>query len=145
MEFDNLLINTKNNITTISINRPKNLNALNIKTLEEIANAINLSVENDKTKCIIITGVGDKAFIAGADIKEFMDYNSSNAYIFSETGNKLLFEVIENSPKPIIVKKPKNLALKTVNFKTGSDLNRIALEKILQKYTIIKQRIENEN
>ena len=102
MEFENLLINTKNNITTISINRTKNLNALNIKTLEEIANAINLSIENDKTKCIIITGAGDKAFIAGADIKEFMDYNSSNAYIFSETGNKLLFEVIENSPKPII-------------------------------------------
>ena len=86
MEFENLLINTKNNITTISINRPKNLNALNIKTLEEIANAINLSVENDKTKCIIITGAGDKAFIAGADIKEFMDYSSNN----------------ENSPKPII-------------------------------------------
>ena len=55
MEFENLLINTKNNITTISINRPKNLNALNIKTLEEIANAINLSIESDKTKCIIIT------------------------------------------------------------------------------------------
>ena len=102
MEFENLLINTKNNITTISINRPKNLNALNIKTLEEIANAINLSIQDDKTKCIIITGVGDKAFIAGADIKEFMDYTSSNAYTFSETGNKLLFEVIENSPKPII-------------------------------------------
>ena len=47
--------------------------------------------------------------------------------------------------KPQGLKKPKNLALKTVNFKTGSDLNRIALEKILQKYTIIKQRIENEN
>ena len=60
MEFENLLINTKNNITTISINRPKNLNALSIKTLEEIANAINLSIENDKTKCIIITGAGDK-------------------------------------------------------------------------------------
>ena len=102
MEFKNLLIDTKNNITTISINRPNNLNALNIKTLEEIAKGINLSIGNDKTKCIIITGVGDKAFIAGADIKEFMKYDSSNAYIFSETGNKLLFEVIENSPKPII-------------------------------------------
>ena len=102
MEFKNLLIDTKNNITTISINRPNNLNALNIKTLEEIAKGINLSIDNDKTKCIIITGVGDKAFIAGADIKEFMKYDSSNAYIFSETGNKLLFEVIENSPKPII-------------------------------------------
>ena len=84
MEFKNLLIDTKNNITTISINRPNNLNSLNIKTLEEIAKGINLSINNDKTKCIIITGVGDKAFIAGADIKEFMKYDSSNAYTFSE-------------------------------------------------------------
>ena len=47
--------------------------------------------------------------------------------------------------KPCGLKKPKNLSLKTVNFKTGKDLNRTALEKILQKYTIIKQRIDNEN
>ena len=102
MEFENLLIKTENNITTISINRPKNLNALNIKTLDEIANAVKLYVLNKNTKCIIITGVGDKAFIAGADIKEFINYSTSDAYGFSEKGNKFLFEVIENSPKPII-------------------------------------------
>ena len=102
MEFENLLIKTENNITTISINRPKKLNALNIKTFEEIANAVKLNVLNENTKCIIITGVGDKAFIAGADIKEFLDYNASDAYDFSENGNKFLFEVIENSTKPII-------------------------------------------
>ena len=102
MKFENLLIKTENNITTISINRPKKLNALNIKTFEEIANAVKLNVLNEKTKCIIITGVGDKAFIAGADIKEFIDYNASAAYDFSENGNKFLFEVIENSTKPII-------------------------------------------
>ena len=102
MKFENLLIKTENNITTISINRPKKLNALNIKTFEEIANAVKLNVLNEKTKCIIITGVGDKAFIAGADIKEFIDYNASDAYDFSENGNKFLFEVIENSTKPII-------------------------------------------
>ena len=102
MKFENLLIKTENNITTISINRPKKLNALNIKTFEEIANAVKLNVLNENTKCIIITGVGDKAFIAGADIKEFLDYNASDAYDFSENGNKFLFEVIENSTKPII-------------------------------------------
>ena len=102
MKFENLLIKTENNITTISINRPKKLNALNIKTFEEIANAVKLNVLNENTKCIIITGVGDKAFIAGADIKEFIDYNASDAYDFSENGNKFLFEVIENSTKPII-------------------------------------------
>ena len=102
MEFENLLIKTENNITTISINRPKKLNALNIKTFEEIAKAVKLNVLNEKTKCIIITGVGDKAFIAGADIKEFIDYSASDAYDFSEKGNKFLFEVIENSTKPII-------------------------------------------
>ncbi len=102
MKFENLLIKTENNITTISINRPKKLNALNIKTFEEIANAVKLNVLNENTKCIIITGVGDKAFIAGADIKEFLDYNASDAYDFSENGNKFLFEIIENSTKPII-------------------------------------------
>ena len=102
MKFENLLIKTENNITTISINRPKKLNALNIKTLEEIANAVKLNVSNEKTKCIIITGVGNKAFIAGADIKEFIDYNASDAYVFSEKGNKFFFEVIENCTKPII-------------------------------------------
>ncbi len=102
MKFENLLIKTENNITTISINRPKKLNALNIKTFEEIANAVKLNVLNENTKCIIITGVGDKAFIAGADIKEFLDYNASDAYDFSENGNKFLFELIENSTKPII-------------------------------------------
>ena len=102
MKFENLLIKTENNVTTISINRPKKLNALNIKTFEEIANAVKLNVLNENTKCIIITGVGDKAFIAGADIKEFLDYNASDAYDFSENGNKFLFEVIENSTKPII-------------------------------------------
>ena len=102
MKFENLLIKTENNITTISINRPKKLNALNIKTFEEIANAVKLNVLNENTKCIIITGVGDKAFIAGADIKEFIDYNASDAYDFSQNGNKFLFEVIENSTKPII-------------------------------------------
>ena len=102
MKFENLLIKTENNITTISINRPKKLNALNIKTFEEIANAVKLNVLNENTKCIIITGVGDKAFIAGADIKEFLNYNASDAYDFSENGNKFLFELIENSTKPII-------------------------------------------
>ena len=102
MKLENLLIKTENNVTTISINRPKKLNALNIKTFEEIANAVKLNVLNENTKCIIITGVGDKAFIAGADIKEFLDYNASDAYDFSENGNKFLFEVIENSTKPII-------------------------------------------
>ena len=102
MKFENLLIKTENNVTTISINRPKKLNALNIKTFEEIADAVKLNVLNENTKCIIITGVGDKAFIAGADIKEFLDYNASDAYDFSENGNKFLFEVIENSTKPII-------------------------------------------
>ena len=49
MKFENLLIKTENNITTISINRPKKLNALNIKTFEEIANAVKLNVSNEKT------------------------------------------------------------------------------------------------
>ena len=55
MKFENLLIKTENNITTISINRPKKLNTLNIKTFEEIANAVKFNVLNEKTKLQVLT------------------------------------------------------------------------------------------
>ena len=69
-------INTRqeNNIFTIEINRPESLNALNGQTLQEINEAVSHAEENPEIRVIIITGSGEKSFVAGADIKEFSDY-----------------------------------------------------------------------
>jgi enoyl-CoA hydratase len=79
MEFENILLETKENISFITINRPKQLNALNIKTIQELLVAVKEVESDNNIKCVIFTGSESKAFIAGADIKEFSDYNSVQA------------------------------------------------------------------
>ena len=102
MSYNNLTYEIENRINIISINRPEKLNALNIETLSEIDNAIKLSVANDEVRIIIITGVGEKAFVAGADIKEFVNFTMEQGSELSESGHKILSETIEGCPKPII-------------------------------------------
>ena len=86
----------------ISINRPEKLNALNIETFSEINHAIKLSVSNPEVRIIIIKGVGEKAFVAGADIKEFVNFTMEQASELSESGHKILSETVERCPKPVI-------------------------------------------
>ena len=76
MKFQNILSETENGITTISINRPSKLNALNRETIQELHNALEEAENAAKTKVVIITGSGEKAFVAGADISEFADLYS---------------------------------------------------------------------
>lgn len=102
MPYNNLTYEIENRINIISINRPKKLNALNIETFSEIDNAIKSSVANSQVRIIIITGVGDKAFVAGADISEFVNFTMEQAFELSESGHKVLTETIEKCPKPII-------------------------------------------
>ena len=102
MPYNNLTYEIENRINIISINRPKKLNALNIETFSEIDNAIKSSVANSDVRIIIITGVGDKAFVAGADISEFVNFTMEQAFELSESGHKVLTETIEKCPKPII-------------------------------------------
>ena len=102
MQYDNLIYEIENRINIISINRPEKLNALNIQTFTEIDHAIKSSVANSEIRLIILTGIGDKAFIAGADIKEFVNFSVEEANRLSESGHKILFETIEKCPKPII-------------------------------------------
>ena len=71
MNFENILTKTRNGITTITINRPNKLNALNRATIQELHDALEIADSNKHTKVIIITGSGEKAFVAGADISEF--------------------------------------------------------------------------
>ena len=101
MEISNLLTANKNNTYHITIHRTKALNALNAIVLKELEFVL-ASVKDDNTVSgVIITGSGEKAFVAGADIGELAGLDSSAGKKVSEDGQKI-FETIENFPKPII-------------------------------------------
>ena len=100
MSYVNILIEKKDNIGIIKINRPNNLNALNNDTIFELTKAVEELEKDKNVKVAIITGEG-KAFIAGADIKQMKDMDSSEAKKFSETGHNFLMK-IENSRLPFI-------------------------------------------
>ena len=103
--MDNLLnITTEldhNGVLLITINRPESLNALNSQTIGEIGQIVQNVYDNPKIKGAIITGSGEKAFVAGADIKEIAELNELNARKFSEMGQEV-FSMIEDCEKPII-------------------------------------------
>lgn len=99
--MNNILLERKDNIAIVTINRPKALNALNSETLNEIKEVV-LELENDDTvKAVILTGSGDKAFVAGADISEMSSLDSVEAYDFGKRGQSV-FTLIEKSKKPYI-------------------------------------------
>lgn len=100
-DFKNLIIESEESILIVNINRPEKMNALNSTTLSELKICIEQAYDRDDVKGIIITGVGKKAFVAGADISEFTDLNEVNARKFSERGQEI-FSIIENCPKPVI-------------------------------------------
>lgn len=95
------LVITPNAICYITINRPQALNALNQETLNELHSAIQECYQKKDIKGIIITGEGDKAFVAGADIKEIASIPTEKAFEFSKKG-QALFKMIEDCPKPVI-------------------------------------------
>ena len=102
MIFENILLEKQEKINIITINRPKSLNALNGKTIKEISGALDI-LENDiDCRVIIITGSGQKSFVAGADIKEFSDFGQHEAEELARNGQNLLFNKIENLKKPVI-------------------------------------------
>ncbi|WP_302630823.1 short-chain-enoyl-CoA hydratase [uncultured Clostridium sp.] len=101
MEFNNVLLEKEGNIAIVTINRPKALNALNSETLKEL-NAVIEDLENDKEiYCVILTGSGEKSFVAGADISEMKDLDSKGGKEFGLLGNKV-FRRLENLDKPVI-------------------------------------------
>jgi enoyl-CoA hydratase len=100
--MQNLLLSTNNSILTITINRPDKLNALNKATIQELHDVLKAELSNTATKAIIITGSGNKAFVAGADISEFAHFNVEQGSKLSAEGHALLFDYIQNYTKPII-------------------------------------------
>jgi enoyl-CoA hydratase len=100
--FENInFVVAENGIATLTINRPTKLNALNVATIEEIRLATDLVADQEHIKGLLITGSGEKAFIAGADIAEIAALPDGGARKFSESGQKV-FEGIENLNKPVI-------------------------------------------
>lgn len=102
MTYQNLLAEVRENILYVTINREKALNALNKNTLAELADVIEFANKTDEVRGVIITGSGEKAFVAGADIKEFSDYTGKQGEELAKKGHDLVFDAIENSPKPFI-------------------------------------------
>ncbi len=102
MTYENILSKYSNGITTITINRPNKLNALNKATIEELHKAFDAADAHSDTKVIIITGSGEKAFVAGADISEFADFNVEEGAELAAQGQDLLFNFVENLGTPVI-------------------------------------------
>ncbi|HEX6889591.1 MAG TPA: enoyl-CoA hydratase-related protein [Chryseolinea sp.] len=88
-------------ILTVTLSRPKALNALNLELLEGLHGIIQELYQNNDTKGLILTGEGDKSFVAGADIKEISELNPDQAHDLAKRGQEL-FKMIENCPKPVI-------------------------------------------
>ncbi|RLD84114.1 MAG: enoyl-CoA hydratase [Bacteroidetes bacterium] len=102
MEYKNILIEYADSNAYITINRPKKLNALNKETIAELHDAFD-EVEHDKNvRVIILTGSGEKAFVAGADISEFANFNASQGAKLARKGQETLFSFVENLQTPVI-------------------------------------------
>tara|TARA_B100001109_G_C18863631_1_gene475491 strand:- start:4016 stop:4792 length:777 start_codon:yes stop_codon:yes gene_type:complete len=100
--MSNILQEEKNNILYLTINRPDKLNALNRDTIAELGTAIKNADKNPAVKVIILTGAGDKAFVAGADISEFHNFSTEEGKALAQKGQEDLFDVAENCTTPII-------------------------------------------
>ncbi len=100
--MNNLLLNTRDRILTITINRESKLNALNKETLSELHTALSDAFKDQAIRGIIITGAGPKAFIAGADISEFAAYSLDEGRQLAREGQNNVFDFIENGKKPVI-------------------------------------------
>ena len=100
-EFNNISLAISNGILTITIDRVEKMNALNLDTVEELRTAFQEVYDDKEIKGVIITGQGEKAFVAGADIKEIAELNEVNGRKFAENGQEV-FALIENCHKPVI-------------------------------------------
>jgi enoyl-CoA hydratase len=102
MTFENIILKTENGIGQITINRPSKLNALNAATIQELHHAFSSLKENVEVKVIILTGEGEKAFVAGADISEFAKFSVNQGAQLAAQGQEQLFNFIENLQAPVI-------------------------------------------
>ena len=100
--MENILIEKQDNIAVITINRPTKLNALNKATIQELHDGFKALNEDKSVKAIIITGSGEKAFVAGADISEFANFSVEEGGKLAAQGQELLFDFVQNLSTPVI-------------------------------------------
>ncbi len=102
MKYNNILLEKNNALAKIIINRPKKLNALNKQTITELSHAFKVLEEDSVIKVIILTGSGEKAFVAGADISEFAHFSVNEGGSLARKGQEMLFDFVENLSTPVI-------------------------------------------
>ena len=101
MAYDNIIFQVEDGISTITFNRPETLNALNSKLLKEFSQALDEIAANEDIRVLILTGAGEKSFVAGADITELATFNALQAKRFSERGHFMLNK-LQELPIPVI-------------------------------------------
>ena len=102
MALENIILEHEKGIATLYINRPEKLNALNKATIQELHETLELVDNNPDVRVIIITGSGEKAFVAGADIAEFAHFSAEEGSKLAAQGQKILFDFIEKMKTPVI-------------------------------------------
>jgi len=101
MAYKNIIFAQEKGIATITFNRPEVLNALNEASLQEFSNALDAVASDEDIRVLVLTGAGEKSFVAGADITEFLRFNVLKAKIFAETGHGLIHR-LQELPIPVI-------------------------------------------
>lgn len=100
--MSNILVENRGSVAVVTINRPNQLNALNLETIQQL-NATLEGLRNDNAvRAVVITGSGDKAFVAGADIKEFAAFTPEEGATMARNGQQLVFDYIEGFSKPVL-------------------------------------------
>lgn len=99
--YENLLLETRDQIAFLTVNRPETLNALDRKTLEELGEAFRSISCEDTVRAVVLGGAGEKAFVAGADIRELAGLSRADGQAYSRAGQRV-FDAIENLGKPVI-------------------------------------------
>lgn len=102
MKYNHLKVRFKQAVAWLVVNRPKKRNALNRETLAELHQALVALEQDPAVRVVILTGAGEKAFVAGADIAELADLSPEEATTLVLEGNRLVFDYIENFGKPVI-------------------------------------------
>ena len=101
MEYANLICDVDDHVAVVTINRPDKLNALNVVVLDELDDCFSELASIDTVRAVVLTGAGEKAFVAGADITQFGDMDVAAATDFARRGQNV-FSRIENSAAPVI-------------------------------------------
>lgn len=102
MTYENILIDKAEGVAIVTINRPEKLNALNKATIAELHAGVTALQVDAEVRVVILTGSGEKAFVAGADISEFAAFSVEEGAMLAAHGQQMLFDFVENFPKPVI-------------------------------------------